>query len=285
MSHVELVCGDCRDLLKEPTVFDFMVTSPPTVPYSYANLRGIEVLERSLLDAIAKQAGRTMGWSLIFVDDQSLGDWMDQLAKEQAKWRGDVVWSRTGRPIMRNPRPPTCHELVVTACPSGLVRWNGPAMWRGFDQNPGRHSRVLGEKPLDLALEAIQYYSNPGDTGVDGCNGTGTFAVAAWLLGRDFLGIEINQDRAAIARERLTTYQEGRIPSSDQKRLAKYLLKHPESQDLVLSKFKNPKVVEAFMRYEVTRQKNKLREMVLKFLADDASGDREYATLVKGLYT
>ena len=50
------------------------------------------------------------------------------------------------------------------------------------------------QKPVELGRYLIRTYSNPGDVVLDNTCGSGSFLVAALLEGRNFIGIEKNQD-------------------------------------------------------------------------------------------
>lgn len=57
--------------------------------------------------------------------------------------------------------------------------------------------------PLQLALDHIQSWSNPGDAVLDPFMGSGTTGVAAQQLGREFIGIEVVKEYFDIAKKRL----------------------------------------------------------------------------------
>lgn len=59
------------------------------------------------------------------------------------------------------------------------------------------------QKNLDLIMELVNQYSNENDTILDPFLGSGTTAVACQELHRNFIGIEISEKYAKIARERL----------------------------------------------------------------------------------
>ena len=57
--------------------------------------------------------------------------------------------------------------------------------------------------PLQLALDHIQSWSNPGDLVLDPFLGSGTTGVAALQLGRRFGGIEISEEYFQLAEQRI----------------------------------------------------------------------------------
>jgi len=59
------------------------------------------------------------------------------------------------------------------------------------------------QKPVELIRYLVRTYSNPGDTILDNCMGSGTTAVAAALEGRKFIGFETNKEYFDKANARL----------------------------------------------------------------------------------
>lgn len=59
--------------------------------------------------------------------------------------------------------------------------------------------------PLQLALDHVMSWSNPGDLVLDPFMGSGTTGVAARQLGRRFVGIEIAEEYFSAAHERINT--------------------------------------------------------------------------------
>jgi len=59
------------------------------------------------------------------------------------------------------------------------------------------------QKPVALCEYLIRTYTNPGDTVLDNCMGSGTTGVACWNTDRRFIGIESDAEIFAVARERL----------------------------------------------------------------------------------
>ncbi len=70
------------------------------------------------------------------------------------------------------------------------------------------------EKPLDLLLHIAE--ANKGDLILDPFCGSGTTCVAAKMLGRDYIGIDISPEYCEIARMRLKAVETG-VPVAEQK--------------------------------------------------------------------
>jgi site-specific DNA-methyltransferase (adenine-specific) len=75
----------------------------------------------------------------------------------------------------------------------------------GYDKNKVHPT----QKPVALMEYLIRTYTNPGDTVLDNCMGSGTTGVACVNTGRNFIGIEKDPAYFAIAKERI----EGRSPA------------------------------------------------------------------------
>ena len=67
----------------------------------------------------------------------------------------------------------------------------------------GRSKIHPTQKNLALFEDLIQVSSNEGDLILDPCLGSGTTAIAAMRLKRNFIGIELNMEYCKIANERL----------------------------------------------------------------------------------
>ena len=67
---------------------------------------------------------------------------------------------------------------------------------RGFKVHPT-------QKPITLFSPLVADFSNPGDLILDPFCGSGTTLVAAAMLGRRYIGIEIEEKYVKIAEERL----------------------------------------------------------------------------------
>ncbi len=64
----------------------------------------------------------------------------------------------------------------------------------------GKHST---QKPVDLIKWCLKYYSREGDVILDCCMGSGSTGVACVEMGREFIGIELDEDIFKVATERV----------------------------------------------------------------------------------
>lgn len=70
-------------------------------------------------------------------------------------------------------------------------------------KNEKNHGKHPTQKPIQLISQFVELLSNKGDTIVDPFMGSGTTGVVAKSLGRNFIGIELNQDYFNIASKRI----------------------------------------------------------------------------------
>lgn len=59
------------------------------------------------------------------------------------------------------------------------------------------------QKPIELGRYFVRTYSNPGDVILDNTFGSGSFLVAALMEGRNFIGIEKNEDVALFKKDKI----------------------------------------------------------------------------------
>lgn len=69
------------------------------------------------------------------------------------------------------------------------------------------------QKPVPLLEYLIKTYTNEGETVLDNCMGSGSTGVACVNTGRDFIGIELNEEYFNIAENRINEAFENRINS------------------------------------------------------------------------
>lgn len=77
-------------------------------------------------------------------------------------------------------------------------------VWK-FDRVFWRRKLHQNQKPLALLEQCIKYHSDEGDVVLDGFMGSGSTAVAARKMRRNFIGWEIDKEYYDVAIERLRT--------------------------------------------------------------------------------
>jgi len=115
-----------------------------------------------------------------------------------------IIWHKNN-PIPLHNRLTNAYELifVLSKYPVGkyYVKEYTHNVWK-FPVSSGvkGHSAVF---PLELPIKCIETFSKEGDLILDPFLGSGTTAVAAQNLHRNFIGIEISKEYVKIAEERL----------------------------------------------------------------------------------
>lgn len=78
--------------------------------------------------------------------------------------------------------------------------WNESRVCGTFKEREGWHGCQMPIAVLDRIIKAA---SNPGDVVLDPFNGSGTTCLSAALLGRQYVGLELNADYVSLARQRV----------------------------------------------------------------------------------
>ena len=102
--------------------------------------------------------------------------------------------------------------------PKERKKWNGgghPAVWshltcmeRGGQARSNNTRGHPTQKPLDLMLELVSLFTDPGDLILDPYCGSGTTGVACLRLGRRFIGCEMSAEWAQLARDRMAAEEQ-----------------------------------------------------------------------------
>ena len=84
--------------------------------------------------------------------------------------------------------------LMVAHKTGGRIRWADDAgtVPNIMSMMPPRERQHPNEKPLELMLKIVGIHSKPGDTVLDPFMGSGTTGAACAMMGRSFVGIELD---------------------------------------------------------------------------------------------
>lgn len=258
---IEIYTGPCADLLDLVPTFDVMIVDPPYRAHVHkaatsqsakggTRLRdlGFAHLTPQLRRTIAGFVPLIRKWSLVYSDVESTNVWRHSCHAAKAALLGkrrcpenyirSIPWVRWSMPQLSGDRPTTGHEMLTCYWGSqrGKKSWNGPGNLTALRHEEAdappvdvlEHKALRGddkhkcEKPLDQALDLVEWFSEPGDTVFDPTCGSGTIGVACAILGRNFVGCEIDPDWAARAELRCLEAAEGVFSKRDQQRIDRY---------------------------------------------------------------
>jgi site-specific DNA-methyltransferase (adenine-specific) len=93
--------------------------------------------------------------------------------------------------------------------------WQLPAI-APWEKSCGKHPT---QKPLALLARIIQASTQPGAWILDPFSGSGTTGIAANLLGRNFLGLEIENQYLEMSKSRRLELEDGDLRQNYLKRL------------------------------------------------------------------
>lgn len=210
---------------------DHVITDPPYEAEAHGKGRrtrriariegkavGVCVPEILPFDAITDEQRLTVGehigrivkrWALVFCQTEGAYKWRIALERGGLDYVRTMIWVKPdAQPQFTGDRPGVGYESIVVAHRTGRKRWNGGGRVGVFTH--GRERGPNGEgaphpttKPLPLMRELVELFTDEGETIVDPFAGSGSTGVACRMLGRHFIGWEIDREYAAIARRRL----------------------------------------------------------------------------------
>jgi site-specific DNA-methyltransferase (adenine-specific) len=233
-----LITGDCRDVL--PTlpagVADLVVTDPPfNIGYTYPGYDDSrpDAEYLGMLEAAFREVRRVLnpaGSLFVFIGPRYQAKVSLLLEGLGFHWRDTLIWHYTFGPHQKRKftpsytpvlyftadpkrftfnadavRVPSARQLKYKdrrADPRGRVPdnvWNIPRVCGTFRERVAHTCQT----PLEVAKRIITAASDPGGLLLDIFAGSGSILVAAKSLGRSFIGVELNEDTARLALERL----------------------------------------------------------------------------------
>lgn len=133
--------------------------------------------------------------------------------------RTDIIWHKpNGQPESVKDRPTRVHEFIFMFSKKEKYFYNIDAVQEPSADGKTRRRRSVwnintkGFKgahfavfPTELVNLCMQAGSEAGDTVLDPFIGSGTVGVVAEEIGRNWIGIELNEEYVEIAKERLKT--------------------------------------------------------------------------------
>lgn len=191
---------------------------------------------------LARASAHVKGWSLFYSDVESAYLWRISCEAAGAEYVRTLPWVRWSQPQLSGDRPPQGLELVTLVHAQEIGKRGGKRPRKKAFNGRGNMTELLhegpealrqkslrgedkykAEKPLDQMLELVSAFSNPGDVVADFCAGVGTTGVACVLLGRAFIGTEIDAAVCARANTRIGHARDRLLSERDAERVERWI--------------------------------------------------------------
>lgn len=232
--------GDCREFFGSFVgLAAVMMTDPPYSEYVHSKSRqgsrplsgsvsggsfsapanfcrekdfGFAALTDEVREATAEWAAIHISrWSLAFSDVESSHLWRESFVAHGLDYCRTGAWVKIGAtPQFTGDRPAAGFEAITIVHPKGRKKWNGggshavwsvPIVLNRSGVDPRLHTT---QKPAALMSELVALFTNHGDLVVDPFMGSGTTLAEAKRLGRQAIGIELEEKYCEIAANRLS---------------------------------------------------------------------------------
>lgn len=234
MSRVEIIgnatlhLGDALEIMPTLDPVSHIISDPPYEASLHAakahlsNLRkdtGPELKEinfdsvDAIRPAVVREAERLcQGWFIAFCTVEGVAKWADEINLSAMKYKRACIWVKPdSTPQLNGQCPAQGAECFVCAwAGTGHSKWNGGGkrgVYTHLVNNQERSGLHPTEKPRRLMAEIIKDFTLPGETILDPFSGVGTTGVAAVMMGRRFIGIELNEQYFDVMCRRIENAQ------------------------------------------------------------------------------
>jgi site-specific DNA-methyltransferase (adenine-specific) len=156
---------------------------------------------------------RSRRWFVAFCAVEQLGEY--RAAVGDCYLRSGVWVKTTPAPQFTGDRPGQFGDGIAVMHRAGRKRWNGGghalALHFATENSTytGRDRVHETQKPVDLMVELIELFTDPGDLVWDPYGGSMTTGVACLMRGRRFIGHEMQERYAEVGAERLKAAEQG----------------------------------------------------------------------------
>lgn len=204
----EIIQGDCLQVMRTfpDKSFDLVLTDPPYgIGFEYISYDDTRENLKSLIGGFMPEAVRVAERVAVLCGITQVSLY------PEPDWIMCISWNTTGSfgkygytqwmPCLLYGKDVKGFGNVNGITKTDLIRINGGG-GVGFARDETEKEHTC-PKPLNLMKILVNRLSERGDKVLDPFLGSGTTAVAAKTLGRNYVGIEISEDYCKIARERL----------------------------------------------------------------------------------
>jgi len=208
-SGIQIIHGDCWEILPELGMVDHVITDPPYSQEHTHQKHSSSVISRQALGFSGLSEEQCVSLAVSWVKKASRWcvftcEWhyMEALHRSGVLIRFGIWRKPGGAPQFTGDRPGTGWEGVAICHREGKKRWNGGGRHAFWQVPVARGTGHPTEKPLKLYTSFITDFTDPDDVILDPFMGSGTTLRAAKDLGRQAIGIEIEERYCEIAARR-----------------------------------------------------------------------------------
>jgi hypothetical protein len=146
-------------------------------------------------------------WSLFHCALESLGDYRN--AAPELHVRSLIYQKDRAQPQLSADRPGSkCEGAALFHNPSTKKAWNNGGTHNVFYATPEPRAKLRHPtgKPLMLCMSLIEAFTLPGEIILDPFCGAGSYGLAAYALGRQYVGTDTSTEHVASALDKLRTF-------------------------------------------------------------------------------
>jgi len=200
----QIICGDCLEVMKDwpDNCVDLVLTDPP-----YGGVLNKKHGHGKLKEAVARYGDGGENWDFrpkreVFIKLRAVG-------------RNSIIW---GGNYFASDFPDSRCWLVWNKINGSSSFADCELAWTSFDEAVRIYKQHVStiqnrvhptQKPEGLMRWCLGRYSQPKQLILDPFCGSGTTCVAAKMLGRRYIGIDISEKYCEISRERLSKVRTG----------------------------------------------------------------------------
>lgn len=233
IGNAMLYLGDCREIVPLLPRVDSIITDPPYSAKTHAGHDQIHrdgaadastrsalgygaLTEENVAALAALYASKCDGWIVWMTDHVLAPSIRDALEGGGRYVFAPLPFFQAGRSVrITGDGPCSWTDWIVVSRTTAQVKWG--TLPGGYVAGPGWKDKArMGGKPTELMKSIVRDYSRLGDVVLDPFMGAGTTGVASLLMGRKFIGIEVDADAFEIARSRIEeTHKQAALFSFD----------------------------------------------------------------------
>ncbi len=207
-----IICGDCLEVMRDwpDDCVDLVLTDPP---YGKKWTRGTKAI------GVAKHTNESDSLVWDKKPEEAYFNKILRVGKRAIIWGGNyftdklpvsncwLVWDKRGNFPRGEQVPFADCELAWTSENKVVKKFT--LISQGFVSEVKELRQHPTQKPLELFAWCVKMFSKEGDVVADMYLGSGTTCVAAKMLGRRYIGIDISPEYCEIARKRIEAADKG----------------------------------------------------------------------------